>query len=304
MASNGLKEYHQFIQFRGELIESLMDISIAHEVRFLEAFGAIESIDEIKNKIKSRKIVKSLLERGVATEEWIEKLALNIQVRQIRKEKSVQKVRLVAVITTDEQYIHFKKQIDIWEKSVRKLNNIDPDTYPLNATVFNPMPCIISSARKITIANNKATAVRTIKKSVLLRRYKSYIASMQGKGDTIPASVLARLKAEMAAMEVDGETEYVSRNDKNNETSLSIYPIIGAQERKRVPIAGVIIDNRFNDLEISPAKKLAERGDTFQALQIREVPCSLPLVGGRLYPKRAVEKAKQIARESKLPISS
>lgn len=304
MASNGLKEYHQFIQFRGELIESLMDISIAHEVRFLEAFGTIENIDEIKNKIKFRKIVKSLLDRGVATEEWVEKLALDIQVRQVRKEKAIQKVRPVAVITTDEQYIHFKKQIDIWDKSVRKLNNIDPYTYPLNATVFNPMPCIISSVRKITIANNKATAVRTIKKTVLLRRYKSYIASMQGKGDTIPASVLARLKAEMAAMEVDGETEYVSRNDKNNETSLSIYPIIGAQERKRVPIAGVIIDNRFNDLEISPAKKLAERGDTFQALQIREVPCSLPLVGGRLYPKRAVEKAKQIARESKLPISS
>lgn len=304
MASNGLKEYHQFIQFREGFIKSLLDISIAHEVRFLEAFGVIDGIEDIKNKIKSRGIVQSLLNRGIATEAWIEKLALDIQVRQIRKEKAVQMVRPVAVIKTDEEYIHFKKQIDIWDRSVRKLNNIDPDTYPLNATVFSPMPCIISNARKITIANNKATAVRTIKKTVLLRRYKSYIASMQGKGDAIPASVLARLKAELAAMEVDGETEYVSRNDKNNETALNIYPIIGTQERKRVPIAGVIIDNRFNDVEISPAKKLAERGDTFQALQIREVPCSLPLVGGRLYPKRAVEKAKQIARESKLPISS
>lgn len=304
MAGNGLKEYHQFIQFRDELIKSLMDISISHEVRFLEAFGIIDTIEDIKNKIKSRGAVKSLLERGVATEVWVEKLALDIQIKQIKKEDTIQKVRPVAVITTDEEYFHFKKKIDEWEKAVKKLNNIDPETYPLTATVFGPVPSIISSARKIAIANNKATAVRTIKKSVLLRRYKSYIAAMQEKGDTVPASVLARLKAEMASMEVDGETEYVSRNDKNNETALNIYPIIGAQERKRVPMAGVIIDNRFNDVEITPAKKIAERPDTFQALQIREVPCSLPLVGGRLYPKRAVEKAKQIARESKLPISS
>lgn len=304
MASNGLKEYHQFIQFRDDLIKSLMDISISHEVRFLEAFGVIETIEDIKNRIKSRKIVQSLLERGIATMEWVEKLALDIQVKQVKKEDVIQKVRPVAVITTDEEYFHFKKKIDEWERAVKKLNNIDPETYPLTATVFGPIPSIISSARKIAIANNKATAVRTIKKSVLLRRYKSYIAAMQEKGDTVPTSLLDRLKAELASMEVDGETEYVSRNDKNNETVLNIYPIIGAQERKRVPMAGVIIDNRFNDVEITPAKKISERPDTFQALQIREVPCSLPLVGGRLYPKRAVEKAKQIARESKLPISS
>lgn len=304
MANNGLNEYHSFLTFREELIERLLKASITHEVRFLEAFKIVESIDEIKEKIKGRGIVKSLLERGVASEEWVESLALKKQMKQLKSEEITKLVRPVAVITTDEEYAYFTDKINAWEKTVKKLNRIDPITYPLTATAFNPAPSIITGARKITIANNKATAVRTIKKSVLLRRYRDFIASLKRAGDSAQPAMLAQLQAELAAMEADGEIEYVLRNDKSNETVLNIYPIIGSQDRKRVPMAGVIIDNRFGDVEITPSQKLAERTDTFKALGVREVQCTLPRVGGKLYPKRAVERAKQIARESKIPISS
>lgn len=304
MSQNGLAEYHDFMRFRDEFLNRLFNISIAHEERFLEAFSFIETIDQIKARIKNRLRNRALIERGVASEKWVDELANKIKLRQIKSEKKSKRVRPVAVIKTDEQFAEYGQMIAEWVERVKCLNQLDPDTYPLNATAFSPVPEIISGARKISIANNKATAVRNIKKDVLIRRYRDYIAGLRNSTGWVANALIEQLQTEMQAMEVDDETEYVLRNDKNNETALIIYPYVGKQYRKRVPMSGVIIDDRFNDVEISPAKKLAERTDTFERLGVNEIQCTLPRVGGKLYPKGEVERAKRIARESKIPLGS
>lgn len=213
-------------------------------------------------------------------------------------------VRPVGVLRTDEEFLYFSFALNSWKERVKKLHELDPITYPLTATKFAPIPEIIDGAKSISISVNKSTAVRKIKKDVLLRRLTAHIKAL--KTATTPASsaLIEHLSEELAEMEADGETCYISRNSNGTETTLIIYPIVGEQYRKRVPFAGALIDNRFGDVQISMAKQIKQRADSFDYLGVSPVRCSLPNVSGLLYPESAVEKAKRIAHESKIPISN
>lgn len=226
----------------------------------------------------------------------------SISVRHEVKENEI--VRPVGVITTDEEFLYFTSQLNSWKEQVERLNELDPITYPLTAAKFGPVPEIINAAKSISISITKSTAVREIKKDVLMRRLRAHIKAL--KTATTPASsaLIDHLSDELAEMEADGETSYISRNSNGTETTLIIYPIVGEQYRKRVPFAGALIDNRFGDVAIGRAKQIKPRNDSFDYLGVSPIRCSLPNVSGLLYPKSAVEKAKRIAHESKIPISN
>lgn len=211
-------------------------------------------------------------------------------------------VRPVGVITTDEEYVHFKRALLKWDETITHLNKIDPDTYPLSATKFKPVSGIIDAARSISVSINTSTAVRDINKDVLIKRFKSHIKSLRGNPSQASAALIEHLQKEVQAMEEDGESVYTSRNSNGTETNLIIYPIVGKQYKIRVPFAGALIDNRFGDINIGRAKKISQREDGVDYLGVEPIACSLPNVSGRLYPKSAIDRAKQRARESKIPL--
>lgn len=248
MPSNGLAEYHEFLNFREELIQQIYSISVSHEV------------------------------------------------------KNGEIVRPVGVITTDEEYIHFKGALLKWDETVNYLNSLDPDTYPLSAAKFKPVTGIIDAARAISVSINTSTAVRDINKDVLIRRFKSHIKSLRDNPSPASSALIEHLQKEVQAMEDDEETVYTSRNSNGTETNLIVYPIVGQQYKIRVPFAGALIDNRFGDINIGKAKEISQRQDGVDYLGVEPIACSLPNVSGRLYPKSAIERAKRIARESKIPI--
>lgn len=226
----------------------------------------------------------------------------SISVRHEIKDGEV--ARPVGVIRTDEELKYFSIALNSWKERVKKLHELDPITYPLTATKFGPIPEIIDGAKSISISVNKSTAVRTIKKDVLLRRLTAHIKALKTSVTPASSALIEHLSEELAEMEADGETSYISRNSNGTETILIIYPIVGEQYRKRVPFAGALIDNRFGDVQIGMAKQIKQRNDSFDYLGVSPIRCSLPNVSGLLYPKSAVEKAKRIAHESKIPISN
>ncbi|ENC6657612.1 hypothetical protein ABKY47_002061 [Aeromonas hydrophila] len=212
--------------------------------------------------------------------------------------------RPVGIIRTDEEFKYFSGALMKWKEQVTKLNNLDPLTYPLTATKFGPIPEVVDGAKSISISLNKSTAVRTIKKDVLMRRLRAHIKALATSTTPASKALTEHLQDELSEMETDGETAYISRNSNGTETVLIIYPIVGEQYRKRVPFAGALIDNRFGDVAVGMAKQIKQRNDSFDYLGVTPIRCSLPNVSGLLYPKSAVEKAKRIAHESKIPISN
>lgn len=222
--------------------------------------------------------------------------------RKINKSGKEVIARPVGVIRTDEQFIYFSKQLLKWKESVNELNSIDEHVYSLTSTKFNPMPEIISGARAISISVNPVTAVREIKKSVLIRRLKDNIHALEDSPLPASSALLEYLKSELSAMENDGEDTYVSRNSNGTETALLVSPLLGKQYRVRVPFAGMLIDNRFDDVIIGKAKPQAERSDRIDYSAIPEVRCSLPNISGKLYPKSQVEAARRFMIEAKTPI--
>lgn len=271
--SRSTKLFNSFVDFRQKLIQDIFDISVCHETR----------------TVKGKTVI----------------------------------VRPVGVIKSKKKFHEFSRRIATWHKYTRLLCKLDPVRFIPTSTLFHPAPEIITDTQQFTYTTTTAVNSKLYDKAVITHKMELHIQAIRSKIDALegvlrryPAGAqhepeykadkealriqrgqLAIFKAELDAMLEDNEEHYRMRNASGTDT-ICIYHSDneGKQVKKRVPMAGCLFFAPRGGLKARPNAPLT-RSDSYEALGIKPISCSLSLYRGKFYRESEVLAAQRQHRE-------
>lgn len=211
-----------------------------------------------------------------------------------------EKVRPLVVIKTEEEFKELSRNIKKWRKYAKELTELDPIRFDENAKIFKPEPQIFTDAIDIFVRKHNATSTRKVFKARIVTRMKNLLVNerltAELSGDWSRAETI---NAQIATMESDDEEHYRIRTDGYTDVMALIRLTTGSEPVKhRVPFAGMFLYERNNPIRVSlPEESRQEqtRRDTFAALGLNPIPCSLP-IKGQMYRESEIIAAKKRAK--------
>lgn len=189
--------------------------------------------------------------------------------------------------------------IDDWRIKSEELIELDPIRFSASSDLFNPMPQIITGAESIGITKSQAIRSVKIPKEKIIARMKKYLNHLRIQAENTGSHRdLSRIETELENMMNDTEEFYRLRT--HGVTAGNLYMDVtclvkmrnGLTDKVRVPFAGIALYDPTNTLVVRQPRQQRPRGDSYEFMSVKPIPCSLSSLAGFLYRESELVRAR------------